>query len=417
MRAVAVLAAVLMSTSLFAADPVEEVRQSEIAFAKAFADHDLAKFGELLAEDATFFNGLGALRGKKAIVDGWSRMVNAPEAPMSWGPERVAVTAAGDIGFSTGPVYTAAGKLTAYYTSMWRKQQDGKWKVIFDGPGSPVTWETEKVEEGSVTTKDGVTLHYQKTGNGPLTIVVPLGFVLFEDFRQFSDIATIIGYDPRNRGRSGRSDTASIQQDVEDLEAIRAHFAIKRFVPVGYSYLGKAVAIYALAHPEHVARVVQLGPAPNDGSKTYATHTRDDMGITVDQSKLGDCAEWARMISHMVVGDPKHASRVPSPCAYENEWPANFQKMAATHFPTIQKAMLIPEEVKKLTMPFLTIHGTKDRNAAYEAGRTWATELPNARFVSVPGAAHNSWSDDPVVVFGAIRQFLRGDWPMGSQDL
>ncbi|HEX7151861.1 MAG TPA: alpha/beta fold hydrolase [Thermoanaerobaculia bacterium] len=417
MRAVAILASVLMSTTTLvaAADPVEEVRQAEIAFAKAFGDHNLAAFSELVAEDATFFNALGTQRGKKAVVEAWGRMVNAPEAPFSWGPERVAV--AGEVAFSTGPIYDPRGKLSAYYTSMWRKQADGKWKVVFDGPGSPVTWETAKVEEGTVTTPDGVKLHYRKTGNGPLTMIVPLGWFLFEDFRQFSDVATVIGYDPRNRGLSTRDDDATIENDVADLETIRAHFQVKRFVPVGYSFLGKVVAMYAAAHPEYVARVVQLGPAPNDGTKKYTAHTREDMGVAVDQTKLGDCAEWSKMISHMVVGNPKHAARVPSGCQYENEHPANFQKLAATHFPSIAKATLSPEEVKKLTMPFLTIHGTKDRNAAYDAGRDWVAMLPKARLVTVKDAAHNAWSDDPVTVFGAIRQFLRGDWPMGSEEL
>jgi pimeloyl-ACP methyl ester carboxylesterase len=41
--------------------------------------------------------------------------------------------------------------------------------------------------------------------------------------------------------------------------------------------------------------------------------------------------------------------------------------------------------------------------------------LPNARLVTVEGGAHQSWADDPVTVFAAVRAFLRGDWPLGSE--
>jgi|SRR5688572_5978235 len=91
----------------------------------------------------------------------------------------------------------------------------------------------------------------------------------------------------------------------------------------------------------------------------------------------------------------------------ENEWPVNLI------FPNFTKA-LTDEELKKVTMPSLIIHGTKDRNASYEGGRSWVTALPDARIVTIPGAAHAMWVDDPVTTFAAIRHFLRGEWPLSA---
>jgi pimeloyl-ACP methyl ester carboxylesterase len=65
----------------------------------------------------------------------------------------------------------------------------------------------------------------------------------------------------------------------------------------------------------------------------------------------------------------------------------------------------------------LTVHGTKDRNAAYGGGREWALRLPNARLLSVPEAAHCAWADDPELVFGAIATFLDGNWPEGAEQV
>ena len=69
------------------------------------------------------------------------------------------------------------------------------------------------------------------------------------------------------------------------------------------------------------------------------------------------------------------------------------------------------EQVTRLQTPVLTIHGTRDRNAVYGAGREWAYLLPNARLLTIEGAAHQSFAEQPDLVRPAITAFLRGDWP------
>ncbi|MEO8379050.1 MAG: alpha/beta fold hydrolase [Acidobacteriota bacterium] len=434
-RTAATLLALTLTFSLFA-DATEDVRQAEIGFAKAFADRDKAKFFSYVAEDAVFTSALGTLRGKTQVMSRWSRFFDGVVvAPFSWGPERVEVTAGGTIGFSMGPLYDGQGQHGGYYSSIWQKQGDGTWKVILDGPGSPPASLPENgvpFEEGRIATADGVQLYYRKVGGGPITLIVPLDFMVHDAFRQFADVATVISYDLRNRGKSSRAQdvkTWTIARDVEDLETVRAHFKVEKFIPIGFSYLGKVVAMYTAAHPEHVSRVVQLGPAANRlqdeirqaeedfGAPAADVKKWDEMragGATATQREL--CEQMWVVMAYRMVGDPRHASRFDrSFCALENEWPGNFQTTMATLWPTIEQAKLSADELKAITVPVLVIHGTKDRNASYSGGRKWAAALPDARLVTVDGGAHASWLDDPVVVFGAIRHFLRGDWPLGAE--
>lgn len=63
-----------------------------------------------------------------------------------------------------------------------------------------------------------------------------------------------------------------------------------------------------------------------------------------------------------------------------------------------------------MTGPVLVVHGTADRSAAYEGGKAWARRLPNARLLTVEGAAHAPWIERPAVV-AAIAEFLDGAWP------
>jgi pimeloyl-ACP methyl ester carboxylesterase len=314
--------------------------------------------------------------------------------------------------------------------STWRKQSDGTWKIVFDGSG-PGPAVIDRIDEGDITTADGVKLHYRKVGRGP-AIIVPLDYLLFDSMKQFSDIATVITYDMRNRGRSTRSSdpsTWTIDQDVRDLETVRAHFKLEKFTPVGFSYLGKMVMLYAAAHPDRVRRIVQLGPA---GNRNVPPPAGQNLGIpeadmarwqqlqkagAMEKTPREFCVTQWTALRYMFVADPAHAARFPleGTCALENEWPVNVN-------PVFEKLLAAPRtlteaELKTISVPVLTIHGANDRTAPIENGRNWVAQLPDARLVTVPGAAHMLWLDDPVTTFAAMRAFLRGEWPLGSEKI
>ena len=116
-----------------AADRSEEVRATEIAFAKAFADRDAKKFFLYLADDAQFLGRRNTMRGKQEVIAGWSEFFKPAVAPFRWQPERVVTNAAGDLGFSGGPVFDEAGVQIGTFTSTWVRQPDGSWKILFDG--------------------------------------------------------------------------------------------------------------------------------------------------------------------------------------------------------------------------------------------------------------------------------------------
>lgn len=130
MTALAVAALLLAA----APDPValaDEVRRAETAFAKTMADRDHAAFASFLADD-TIFLGRRPLRGKAAVAAAWKSYFEGPKAPFSWEPQTVEVNDAGTMGLSTGPVRDETGTQTGTYSSIWRREKDGRWKIIFD---------------------------------------------------------------------------------------------------------------------------------------------------------------------------------------------------------------------------------------------------------------------------------------------
>ena len=114
-----------------------QVMATERAFARSMADRDLAAFTGFLSEETVFFTDTPALRGKAAVAAWWARYFKEPAAPFSWEPDEVEVLDSGTLALSSGPVRNASGKVVARFTSVWRLEAPGTWRIVFDR-GNPV---------------------------------------------------------------------------------------------------------------------------------------------------------------------------------------------------------------------------------------------------------------------------------------
>lgn len=116
----------------------EQVFAAERAFARTMAQRDLEAFAEFVAEEAIFFNGTAALRGKAKVIEEWAPLFAQATAPFSWEPDQVEVLASGTLALSTGPVRNPSGQVIARFNSIWRLEAPKVWRVIFD-KGSPAS--------------------------------------------------------------------------------------------------------------------------------------------------------------------------------------------------------------------------------------------------------------------------------------
>jgi len=109
----------------------QQVRDAETAFANSMAQRDLAAFARLVAPDAVFF-GERVLRGKEEVIAGWKAFFEGAAAPFSWSSASVEVLASGTLAHSSGPVLDKHGNQVGTFNSIWRRDADGSWKVVFD---------------------------------------------------------------------------------------------------------------------------------------------------------------------------------------------------------------------------------------------------------------------------------------------
>ena len=130
--------------------------------------------------------------------------------------------------------------------------------------------------QGYVSVENGVRLFYEIVGEGEEKLVLLNGVFLLDDFRYLADSRTLIALDLRNRGRSDYiSDAAKlsgVQQDVEDIEAVRRHLELDRMDLMAHSYAGIIPILYAMKYPARVRRIVQLSPIQPHQSTKYLAH-------------------------------------------------------------------------------------------------------------------------------------------------
>jgi ketosteroid isomerase-like protein len=136
-----VLLAVSATASLYSgpllgqATPAALSRQvfaAESSFAASMAKRDLEAFTAFVSSEAIFFGDTTVLRGRVAVVEGWRRFFTGPAAPFSWKPGVIEVLPSGNLALSSGPVFDPSGRRTGSFSSIWRRDPDGGWRIIFD---------------------------------------------------------------------------------------------------------------------------------------------------------------------------------------------------------------------------------------------------------------------------------------------
>jgi ketosteroid isomerase-like protein len=118
---------------------------------------------------------------------------SGPKSTLHWRPVYSDISAAGDMGYNTGPFWVEDEKKQikpqGYFFSVWTKQSDGTWKVVLDiGVGMPLTepdlaveWKRSaspaykgRKDDVSATQKDAVTrLEQAASASGLETILDP----------------------------------------------------------------------------------------------------------------------------------------------------------------------------------------------------------------------------------------------------
>jgi len=132
LMALAVQLPALAAAPAGTAPAADAVRETERAFAQTMADRSFERFASFISDEAVFFGDNRVLRGTAEVAAAWKAFFGDPQAPFSWAPDKVEVLDSGGLAFSSGPVFDPKGQRIGTFNSVWRKEADGRWRIVFD---------------------------------------------------------------------------------------------------------------------------------------------------------------------------------------------------------------------------------------------------------------------------------------------
>jgi non-heme chloroperoxidase len=271
----------------------------------------------------------------------------------------------------------------------------------------------------TLITDDGTELYYKDWGTGQPVVFShgwPLSADAFEDQMAFlaSHGYRAIAHDRRGHGRSsqpwGGNDMDTYADDLAELtEALD----LKDAVHVGHSTGGGEVARYIGRHGvERVAKAVLIGAVPPLMLKTEANPL--GLGIEVfDGIRAGvvaDRSQFFKDLSGPFYGANRAGSKV-SEGLRESFWLQGMMAGYPACFDCIKQFSEtdFTEDLKKMDVPTLIIHGDDDQIVPIKASAMRAAKLVKGSTLKVyPGAPHGLCSTHKDQVNADLLGFIKG---------
>ena len=233
---------------------------------------------------------------------------------------------------------------------------------------------------------------------------------------RLASFSRLILFDKRGTGLSDRVPEEALpmlEERIDDVLAVLDAAGSERAALLGHSEGGNLAVLFAATHPSRCTALVTAGIfAKRIWSPDYPWAPRPEERERY-MEKIE--AEWG------VDADVEHLA----PSAARDE---DFARRLATYFrrsasPGAAAALIrmnseidIRAVLPAIRVPTLILHRTDDRDANVEEGRWIADQIPDARFVELPGEDHLPWVGDQDCVLDEIEQFLTGQRTPPSPD-
>lgn len=223
----------------------------------------------------------------------------------------------------------------------------------------------------------------------------------------------LIYYDQRGGGRSpvARDIPVGWTEHVADLEALRKIWGLERLTLAGYSWGGLLALLYAVRHPDRVARLALVSPAPawraarDEFERRFEARTLAP-GLQQARRQLREsglrerdpAAHAARLFELAVAGyfhDPRQASGLT---------PFRVTERTRSEVWDSLGAFDLRPDLGRLALPALVLHGDDDP-IPWQSARELAGGL-HAAFHLVPDCGHVPYVEAPEAFRRVMDEFL-----------
>ena len=273
------------------------------------------------------------------------------------------------------------------------------------------------------TTPDGLTISYERRGNGPLLVCHPGGpggsAAEFRDFAGLDDTFELVLLSPRGSIGSDAADDYSLASYVADLEALRVHLGVEQLDLLGFSHGGCVAMAYAAAHGAHVRRLLLVDTLAVWGDEMEAAMTRmmesrrdepwfAEAQQAIEEEQAGEFSSAKELIANVQRQAPLYFHRWEGNEATGRELFADFAQSEPLHqfntreFPTFD----LRGGLRTVEAPTLVVVGDDDFICGPACADAIVGELPNGRLVTIPDSGHFVYVEQPAAFRAALTDFL-----------
>lgn len=237
-------------------------------------------------------------------------------------------------------------------------------------------------------------------------------------FKPLTDQLQMVYFDHRGQGRSARGDKRlyNLDENVQDMEALRQHLGLGPIVSMGTSYGGMVAMAHAARYPASVSHLVLLVTASHAGFNARARQIVAERG---SPEQIAVCAQlWAgeldtddKLRHYYEVMGPLYARKYDPVAGAAGRArgilapDAINQAFAPGGF--LQTFDLRPE-LPAITAPALVIAGQHDWICPPEFSEEIQRLIPHARLEVFEHSSHSLRVDEPERMIRAIRDFVAG---------
>jgi non-heme chloroperoxidase len=272
----------------------------------------------------------------------------------------------------------------------------------------------------TITTKDGVEIFYKDWGKGQ-PIVFSHGWPLSADDWDTHMLFflehgyRVIAHDRRGHGRSTQTDGGhDMDHYADNLAALTTHLDLKGAIHVGHSTGGGEVVHYLARHGEsRVAKAAIISAVPPLMVKT-ATNPGGLPKEVFDGLQAQLAANRAQFYYDLPAGPFYGYNRPganPSQAVIWNWWRQGMMGGAKAHYDGIVAFSQtdLTEDLKKITVPVLVMHGDDDQIVPYaDSGPLSAKLLKNGTLKTYNGFPHGMPTTEAETIKADLLTFLKG---------
>lgn len=270
-----------------------------------------------------------------------------------------------------------------------------------------------------VRTKDGVNIFFKDWGSGQ-PIVFSHGWPLSSDDWDAQMLFfllhgyRVVAHDRRGHGRSTQTaDGHDMDHYADDLAAVTSHLDLKNAIHIGHSTGGGEVVRYIARHGQsRVAKAVLISAVPPLMMKTPANPSGLPKEV-FDGFQVQVATRRAQFYRDVAAGPFYGYNRPgakPSEGIIENWWRQGMEGGAKAHYDGIVAFSQtdFTEELKRITVPTLVMHGDDDQIVPYEdAALLTAKLLPNATLKIYKGFPHGMPTTEAETINADILSFIK----------